>query len=152
MSELRQPGRPGRRLVIGGVVSMAASVAIVAGLLARRVSLVRAEGRARAADVAAGPHVRVARVTPPQGVQTLTLLGEARPYAAVTLYAKVSGYLRQILVDKGDAVGAGQGLAGIESPALDQQYEAAPAAARHKRGNAGPVRAPPPQNASAAPG
>src|SRR2546423_6963006 len=150
MSELRQPGRPGRRLVIGGVVSMAASVAIVAGLLARRVSLVRAEGRARAADVAAGPHVRVARVTPPQGVQTLTLLGEARPYAAVTLYAKVSGYLRQILVDKGDAVGAGQVLAVIESPELERQCEAAVADARTKRVKAGRFRALAKQNASSA--
>src|SRR5205085_1838907 len=82
MTEMRR-SRSGRRLFVGGVVSMVASVAIVAGLLARKVSLVRAEGRARAADVAAGPHVRVARVTAPQGVQTLTPLGEARPDAAV---------------------------------------------------------------------
>ena len=34
--------RSGRRLFVGGVVSMVASVAIVAGLLARKVSLVRA--------------------------------------------------------------------------------------------------------------
>src|SRR5207244_12514880 len=97
MTQWRQ-SRSGRRLFVGGVVSMVASVAIVAGLLARKVSLVRAEGRARAADVAAGPHVRVARVTAPQGVQTLTLLGGARPYAAVTVYAKVTGYLRPRLV------------------------------------------------------
>src|SRR5437588_18522 len=149
MTEMRR-SRSGRRLFVGGVVSMVASVAIVAGLLARKVSLVRAEGRARAADVAAGPHVRVARVTAPQGVQTLTLLGEARPYAAVTLYAKVSGYLRQILVDKGDAVGAGQVLAVIESPELDQQYEAALADARNKRVNADRFRALAKQNASSA--
>src|SRR5438105_3656386 len=142
--------RSGRRLFVGGVVSMVASVAIVAGLLARKVSLVRAEGRARAADVAAGPHVRVVRVTAPQGVQTLTLLGEARPYAAVTLYAKVSGYLRQMLVDKGDAVGAGQVLAVIESAELDQQYEATLADARNKRVNAGRFRALAKQNASSA--
>src|SRR5207245_1891376 len=107
-------------------------------------------GRARAADVAAGPHVRVVRVTAPRGVQTLTLLGEARPYAAVTLYAKVSGYLRRILVDKGDAVGAGQVLALIESPELDQQYEAALADARNKRVNADRFRALAKQNASSA--
>src|SRR2546430_8991982 len=109
MSELRQPGRPGRRLVIGGLVSMVASVAIVAGLLARKVSLVRAEGRARAADVAAGPPVRVARVAAPPGGQTLTLFGEARPHAAVTPYAQVSGHPRPMLVGKGDALGAGPG-------------------------------------------
>ncbi|HMC19565.1 MAG TPA: efflux RND transporter periplasmic adaptor subunit, partial [Gemmatimonadales bacterium] len=99
---------------------------------------------------AAGPHVRVVRVTAPQGVQTLTLLGEARPYAAVTLYAKVSGYLRQILVDKGDAVGAGQVLAVIESPELDQQYEATLADARNKRVNADRFRALAKSNASSA--
>src|SRR2546423_12421306 len=84
MSELRQPGRPGRRLVIGGLVSMVASVAVVAGLLARRVSLVRAEGRARAADVAAGPPARVGRVAPPPGGPALTPPGRARAVAAGT--------------------------------------------------------------------
>ncbi len=35
-----------------------------------------------------------------------------------TLYAKVSGYLKMIAVDKGDAVQAGQLLAEIEVPEL----------------------------------
>src|SRR5256886_11225336 len=78
MSELRQPGRPGRRLVIGGLVSMVASVAIVAGLLARKVSLVRAEGRARAADVAAGAPRRVGPGPTPPGGPTPTPPGGGR--------------------------------------------------------------------------
>lgn len=139
-----------RRLFVGGVVSMVASVALVGVLLARKVGWVRAEARARVAAVAAGPHVRVARVTAADSLQHLTLLGEARPYASVTLYAKVSGYLRQILVDKGDAVDAGQVLAVIESPELDQQYEAALADARNKRVNAGRFRALAGENASSA--
>src|SRR6266516_3169194 len=104
MSALPRAGQTERRLFIGGVVSMVASVAVLGGLLARKASLVRAEGRAREAAVAAGPHVRVARVAPAAPVRSLTLLGEARPYASVTLYAKVSGYLKEILVDKGDPV------------------------------------------------
>src|SRR5205085_1644932 len=56
----------------------------------------------------------------------------------------------QILVDKGDAVGAGQVLAVIESPELDQQYEAALADARNKRVNADRFRALAKQNASSA--
>src|SRR2546423_12199953 len=76
MSELRQ-SRSGRRLFVGGVVSMAASVAIVAGLLARKVSLVRAEGRARAADVAAGADRTGGRGPTPPGGQTPTPAGGA---------------------------------------------------------------------------
>jgi len=138
------------RLFVGGVASMAVSVLVVGALLVRKASLVGAEARAREAELAAGPRVRVARVLSPDGSQTLTLLGEARAYASVTLYAKVSGYLRQVLVDKGDVVRANQVLAVIESPELDQQYEAALADARNKRVNAGRFRALAVENASSA--
>ena len=138
------------RLFVGGVASMVVSVLVVGALLVRKASLVRAEARAREAELAAGPHVRVARVRSRDGAQTLMLLGEARAYASVTLYAKVSGYLREILVDKGDFVGANQVLAVIESPELDQQYEAALADARNKRVNAGRFRALAGDNASSA--
>jgi RND family efflux transporter MFP subunit len=66
----------------------------------------------------------------------VTVTGEARPFATVTLYAKVSGYLKQILVDKGDRVNAGQVLAVIESPELDRQYESAVVDAQDKRRDA----------------
>ncbi|HVH10629.1 MAG TPA: efflux RND transporter periplasmic adaptor subunit [Gemmatimonadales bacterium] len=150
MTEAEKLGRPDRRLFVGGVAAMVVSVVAVGALVARKAGLVRAEGRARAAAVAAGPRVRVARVVAAAGSQRLTLLGEARPYASVTLYAKVSGYLRQIPVDKGDAVAAGQVLAVIESPELDQQFEAARADARNKRVNAERFRALATENASSA--
>jgi membrane fusion protein (multidrug efflux system) len=54
----------------------------------------------------------------------------------VTLYAKVSGYLKEIKADRGDKVRARQVLAVIESPELEQQYEAARADASYKRANA----------------
>ena len=41
-----------------------------------------------------------------------------RAFAAVTLYAKVSGYLKNLKVDKGDHVKAGQMLATIEASGL----------------------------------
>jgi membrane fusion protein, multidrug efflux system len=50
-----------------------------------------------------------------------------------TLYAKVSGYLKTLSVDKGDAVKAGQPLAEIEVPELladEAQYRAESAVAR----------------------
>src|SRR6266705_3023516 len=41
-----------------------------------------------------------------------------RPYQEATLYAKVAGYLKTIIVDKGDMVNEGQILAEIEVPEM----------------------------------
>ncbi len=65
--------------------------------------------------------------------RTITLTGEARPYANITIYSKVSGYLKEIRVDKGDRVERGQLLARIDSPELESQYRAALADAKNKR-------------------
>ena len=51
----------------------------------------------------------------------------------MTLYAKVSGYIQEIRVDKGDKVQADQILAIIDSPELTRQYDAAVADAKNKR-------------------
>ncbi|MCX6925536.1 MAG: efflux RND transporter periplasmic adaptor subunit [Verrucomicrobia bacterium] len=54
-------------------------------------------------------------------------------YQEATLYAKVSGYLKTLTVDKGDAVKEGQLLAGIEVPELladEVQYKAEAAVTR----------------------
>ena len=66
----------------------------------------------------------------------MTLVGDARPFVNVVLYAKVSGFLKNINVDKGDRVTEGQILAVIESPELDRQYDAALADARDKLADA----------------
>ena len=87
----------------------------------------------RAAELAAGPRVRVAKVTRGIGEHDVALIGETRPYQSATLYAKVSGYLKAVLVDKGDVVEEGQILARIESPETDEAYLAAEADARNKR-------------------
>jgi len=50
--------------------------------------------------------------------RSITLPGEIKPYQAATLYAKVSGYLKTITVDKGDSVKADALLADIEVPEL----------------------------------
>ena len=53
------------------------------------------------------------------------MLASVTPYQQATLYAKVSGYLSHVLVDKGDTVKAGQLLATIESQETDAQYNSA---------------------------
>lgn len=50
--------------------------------------------------------------------QTITLAAELVPYTEATLYAKVPGYLKEINVDIGDQVKAGEVLAVLEVPEL----------------------------------
>jgi multidrug efflux pump subunit AcrA (membrane-fusion protein) len=89
--------------LIGGVLIIAALV--ISGILIekRKHYLVR-ETRERASAAVSGQRVRVVSATRSQGIHTITLEGEARSFAAVTLYSKVSGYLKEIRVDKGDHV------------------------------------------------
>ncbi len=119
-----------------GLGALGVVVGAVVFLFASRGSAIEHELAARKAQLASGPRVQVttARMSAPQ--RTLELQAEARPFASVTLYAKVSGYLKDVRVDKGDVVRAGQVLAVIESPELDRQYDAAMADAKVKRANA----------------
>ena len=50
--------------------------------------------------------------------QTLTLAAEFRPYQEIEVHAKVAGYVKAISVDVGDRVSAGQLLAVLEIPEL----------------------------------
>ncbi|MGH7655790.1 MAG: efflux RND transporter periplasmic adaptor subunit [Gemmatimonadaceae bacterium] len=124
--------RPDTPPLSGGL--RAAGVALIvlalatAGLLARkRTHVAAADAAERTSEVAAGPIVRTANAVPSAAAHHLVLLAEARPFASVTLYAKVSGYLKWIGVDKGDRVKAGQVVAIIESPETDAAWSAATA-------------------------
>jgi RND family efflux transporter MFP subunit len=82
--------------------------------------------RSDLADAAAkGPVVQVVKANAAPALQTVTVLASVTPYSQATLYAKVSGYLAKVLVDKGDHVKAGQLLATIESEETDAQYNSA---------------------------
>jgi membrane fusion protein, multidrug efflux system len=87
----------------------------------------------RAAEMAAGPRIRVAKLARGVGDHRVVVVGETRPFQSATLYAKVSGYLKDVMVDKGDVVTKGQVLAVIESPEMDEAYIAAEADAKNKR-------------------
>ncbi|MDD5169643.1 MAG: efflux RND transporter periplasmic adaptor subunit [Syntrophales bacterium] len=124
------------RIYLYGFILIGVAAGILVWLLVYRSISTGNEVRERAAAIKAGPDVRVTYARLSAGERTLTFSGEARPYATVTLYAKVSGYLKEIRVDKGDRVKAGQVLGIIESPELDRQYEAGLADARDKRRDA----------------
>jgi membrane fusion protein, multidrug efflux system len=59
--------------------------------------------------------------------RSITLPGDLVGYYQATLFAKVTGYLKSIAVDKGDWVKSGQVLAVIEVPELDQRLARAKA-------------------------
>ncbi|MGH9430034.1 MAG: efflux RND transporter periplasmic adaptor subunit [Terriglobia bacterium] len=86
-----------------------------------------------AATAQAGPRVQVVVVKDGPATRQVQLLGETYPYLETTLYAKVSGYLKQIHVDKGDKVTANEVLAVISSPETDSQYRSAVADDINKR-------------------
>jgi RND family efflux transporter MFP subunit len=130
---------PRRRSALVYLAGLGALVLVAFGVItldARRKSQARADAEVREETVRRGPRVRLAPVKRSSGVRHLVLQGEARPYAEVTLYAKVAGYLRDLRVDKGDRVKANQVLATVIAPELDAQYLAAEADARNKRVNA----------------
>lgn len=65
--------------------------------------------------------------------KVITLSGEFRPFQEVAVHAKVAGYIRQIYVDVGDKVSAGQVLAILEVPELNAQVMGARADMRRSQ-------------------
>ena len=128
-----------RKLSFTGVVAGLVLVAGAAYFVQRhyetegdRVATMRS---AQAKVAEAGPRVEVIKAAPGPEFRTIKLLGDVKSAASVTLYAKVSGYLKSILVDKGDVVAAGQLIAELESPELEQQLAASSADLVNKRRN-----------------
>lgn len=82
---------------------------------------------------AKAPAVQVMKPERRTIVQTLTIPGNVSPWYQTTLYAKVPGYLKEIMFDKGDEVTKGQLLALIEAPEIEDQYRQADADYRIKK-------------------
>lgn len=118
---------------LSGGLRLVAAIAVIAALAAagalywRKDRATSAESAVRQSDASLGPVVRTAEAVASAPSHHLVLLAEARPFASVTLYAKVSGYLKSIAVDKGDHVKAGQVIAVVESPETDAAWAAASA-------------------------
>jgi membrane fusion protein (multidrug efflux system) len=119
-------------LFLAGIVVVVLAAAMAFVLFSRQRSHVEAATARLATQEQKGPSVEVAVARKVAGADTLRLIGEAHPFQTAILYAKVSGYMRSISVDKGDSVRENQILAVIESPETDKQYQAAVADAHNK--------------------
>lgn len=126
-TDRHKPVRPGIffyliLLAMTGGVAYALSQVIQsreARLGAQEVAIVKA--------VTAGLPVRTTK--PKMSGESLDMLlpGDVRAYLESPIYAKVSGYLKTLNVDKGDRVEAGQLLCVLETPETEQEYRTAQA-------------------------
>jgi membrane fusion protein (multidrug efflux system) len=99
---------------------------------------IRSEGQAEPEPPTLPNEVRTSHLTSGPITRSIVLPAQVIPLQQATLYAKVSGYLRGISVDKGDKVTAGAVLARIEIPELvaaraRQEAELRAAAADYER-------------------
>lgn len=107
------------RLMLAGIVAIAVAVFGISSREKNETIL------ARWTDAQAIPTVTI--VMPERGVgqQDLTLPGDVEAWYQAPLYARVNGYVKMWYKDIGAAVKAGDLLAEIDTPDLDQQYEQA---------------------------
>ena len=81
------------------------------------------------------PTVALAQPIPGSSQQTLTLPGNIQPFNRAAIFARVNGYVKSWDHDIGTAVKAGQVLATIDAPDLDQQLGQAKATLASVRAN-----------------
>jgi len=105
-----------KRVGIGAAI---VALAIVAGGLAVRA---RADHDARSVAEANGtPTVAVVRPQRDGTGGNLVLPGNVQAFNSAAIYARTNGYVRRWLADIGDGVSAGQTLAIIDAPDVEQQ-------------------------------
>lgn len=124
--------RRGLRLT-GIVLILIAAVVVVSGIMTRRMADARLS---EWAETQAVPVVAVAHPDSRGRRNTIDLPGRLEAYSQAQLYARVSGYLKEWKADIGTPVKAGQLLAEIEAPDLDQQIMQAEAGLSSARANA----------------
>jgi membrane fusion protein, multidrug efflux system len=108
-----------RRLGVAGIgASVGVAVLVVTGIGARDKSSASLQNWTEAQ---ATPTVAILALNAKPGVASLNLPGRLEANLRAPIYARVSGYVKDWKVDIGASVKAGQTLAEIEAPDLDQQ-------------------------------
>ena len=123
--DVEKPGK--RRLVPKAALCLAGMILIVV-FWAWIPKGSTADNRSEVKSGAAEQNVPVAKATRENLKEDISLYAEFRPYQEIMVHAKVSGYVRSILVDIGDHVQAGESLAILEIPELREDLNRASAA------------------------
>ncbi len=122
-----------RPLILVGVIALVAAAAIATnGLISRYHSK---QDLTKWTAAQAAPTVTLAKFVRGDAEQHLILPGDIQPYNKAAIYARVNGYLKSWEQDIGANVKAGQVLATIEAPDLDQQLAQARATLASAKAN-----------------
>jgi membrane fusion protein (multidrug efflux system) len=113
--------RPGLGFTAGWLVAVAVVFVAAAALVRARDRQVQRQAQGLEQEIALGRRVLVTHVQAAPSARSLVVPASVRGFIETPIYAKIAGYLKEIRVDKGDRVTAGQVLAVLESPELDQQ-------------------------------
>jgi RND family efflux transporter MFP subunit len=120
-----EQGPDSRTLKRVGVGAAVVALALVGIGVATRIHATN--NLAAVSQEAAVPTVAVVTPTPNQGGDGLVLPGNIQAYNSAAINARTTGYVRKWLADIGDHVQAGQTLAILDAPELDQQLASAKA-------------------------
>ncbi|MFZ0594050.1 MAG: efflux RND transporter periplasmic adaptor subunit [Bryobacteraceae bacterium] len=121
-----------------GVVLMI--IAFFAGYLPLRKRMILVAGEARS-EAAALPRVETIKVGRSPRKSGLELPGNIQATTEAPVLARADGYIKQRMVDIGDRVRAGQPLAIIETPELDEQVRQAGASLQQAQASVGQAEA-----------
>jgi multidrug efflux pump subunit AcrA (membrane-fusion protein) len=133
------PGSWGKPLAAVAILGAAAAVYLL-GYLPRERTRKQIDDAARIRRTTP-PLVNSAVVRRAASSTELLLPGNITPITEAYIYARAAGYLKRRYVDIGDQVRAGQKLADIEAPDLDQQVSQAQAALAQAQGQLGQAQA-----------
>ena len=127
------PKRPSRALALGlTAVTVLLAVVIYAGIRERA----QAERRlGNVTELAAVATVNIVHPDPGAAAQEIVLPGTTEPFNDTPIYARTNGYLKRWYVDIGTHVQAGQLLAEIDTPEVDQQLDQARADLKSAQAN-----------------
>ncbi len=114
------PRRRGVRAVGGAIAGGVLAATLLTGIVPRVAQRHRLAAGATAAGVSL-PSVTVTTVTHDTSPSSVSLPGALTAVQTAAIYARTPGYVRRRLVDIGSRVRAGQLLADIDAPDLDQQ-------------------------------
>lgn len=126
---LEHPPRPRNRTILGLLVLVAAIfvVAFFAGYVPRHRTALQLVTEAHAEEESL-PEVSVAAAIRGSSMGNLVLPGNIQAVTEAPILARAEGFIQRRYVDIGDKVNAGQLLADIQAPDLDQQVTQARAA------------------------
>lgn len=127
-AEKNTAGRPNGAFKLSPKLALVLGILVVLGLVVGAVPRWLEHRRAVSVQNALEvPVVAVVSPTPKKDGAGLDLPAEIRPWREASIYARANGYLKDWLVDIGAHVQAGQLLAEIDAPDLDQQLDQAKA-------------------------